>query len=386
MLWSSGDTPLQESAIVRMKTDKRLNPLTVQVIKDFLKFCQRKLRIADLPVVHLHKTKKPHMTTGSYLMTDNAIHVLVGHRLVVDILRTIAHELTHRKQHEDGDLERELSKQNPLDEMGDLDTSYENDAYSKSGNYVKEFARRYKKLSKDELYSLHEAVKPPEAPPGEIFGQYLAATYRKDTPTPKEKETPKEEDFIADLNAHYVGMMDSLNKWIALIDSLKKKGKYTQFLKVPDKYKKAYRFMTVSQSTLETILGRSLTPEELRSEGVYHSSKGGVMPGRFGKRSHFSWTVDINVFPKIQKDWDGLGMPFADKVWFIVMEAPIKGNDFLLNPDILAKTDIPEAYGYQREVISVGDVKLSRVGFGKLTVQGELRQTSSILRMFKQGQ
>ena len=142
-----------------MKTDKRLNPLTVQVIKDFLKFCQRRLRIADMPVVHLHKTKKPHMTTGSYLMVNNTIHVLVGHRLVVDVLRTIAHELTHRKQHEDGDLERELSKQDPMDEMGDLDTSYENEAYSKSGNFVKEFARRYKKLSKDELYSLHESKK-----------------------------------------------------------------------------------------------------------------------------------------------------------------------------------------------------------------------------------
>jgi hypothetical protein len=55
-------------------------------------------------------------------------------------------------------LERELAKLDPMDEMGDINTPYENEAYEKSGNIVKEFLRTYKNLSKDELFSLHESL------------------------------------------------------------------------------------------------------------------------------------------------------------------------------------------------------------------------------------
>jgi len=142
---------------VRITLEKKLDPRSVEVIKDFIRFCQDKLRIKKYPHIFLHAKKKPNMTTGSYMMDDNTLHVLVGKRLVMDVLRTIAHELTHRKQHETGLLDQELAKQDPLDEMGDLNTVYENEAYEKAGNFVKEFARRYKKFSKEELYSLSES-------------------------------------------------------------------------------------------------------------------------------------------------------------------------------------------------------------------------------------
>jgi len=151
---------LADKKIVKITCGKKMDRVSLEAIKDFIRFCQGKLEIDSFPHFHLHAVKQPNMTTGAYMMQDNTIHVLVGNRLVMDVLRTIAHELTHRKQHESGVLDRELAKQDPMDEMGDLNTVYENEAYEKSGNFVKEFARRYKKISKDELFSLNESKNP----------------------------------------------------------------------------------------------------------------------------------------------------------------------------------------------------------------------------------
>ena len=96
------------------------------------------------------------MTTGMYNRGEHMIHVLVGKRLLVDVLRTIAHELTHARQEETGLLDKHLANVDPMDEMGDIDTVYENEAYTLAGNIVKIFCRKYKRIPKDELYQLNE--------------------------------------------------------------------------------------------------------------------------------------------------------------------------------------------------------------------------------------
>lgn len=143
--------------VVKITCETRPSESYLSVLKDFIRFCQEKLGIEKFPHIFLHTNKKPDMTTGSYIRDDNTIHILTKNRLLVDVLRTLSHELTHRHQDESGLLDRELAKIDPMDEMGDLNTIYENEAYEKSGNFVKEFMRRYKGLSKKELYDLHES-------------------------------------------------------------------------------------------------------------------------------------------------------------------------------------------------------------------------------------
>lgn len=99
------------------------------------------------------------MTTGSFDIEPNVVHVLLSNRLVVDTLRTIAHELVHAKQKETGILDIELPKVDPNDILGDINTPYENEAYTKAGNFVKEFCRLYSGMTKEELYSLKENLK-----------------------------------------------------------------------------------------------------------------------------------------------------------------------------------------------------------------------------------
>lgn len=136
--------------------DKQLNPKSYETIVDFIKFCNSILKIEDMPIMYLHTIKEPEMTTGMYNRSDNVMHILVGKRLIVDVLRTIAHELTHRRQDEVGLLDKHLANVDPMNEMGDIDTVYENEAYTLAGNIVKIFCRKYKKISKDDLYQLNE--------------------------------------------------------------------------------------------------------------------------------------------------------------------------------------------------------------------------------------
>lgn len=143
---------------VRIYQDKGhpVSQQSLNVLIDFLKFCNSILKLEDMPDIYLHMIKKPEMTTGMYNRGDHIIHVLFGKRLLVDVMRTIAHELTHARQEETGLLDKHLANVDPMDEMGDIDTIYENEAYTLAGNIVKIFCRKYKRIPKDDLYQLNE--------------------------------------------------------------------------------------------------------------------------------------------------------------------------------------------------------------------------------------
>lgn len=147
---------MTNKATVKITFEKPPSPKTVQLVKDFMVFCQKKLGLKKIPVIFFHAKRRPGMTTGSFDTETNTVHVLLSNRLVIDCLRTLAHELTHAKQLENGMLAIELAKVNPEDLLGDIDTPYENQAYTFSGNFVKEFCRLYKNMSKDEIYELKE--------------------------------------------------------------------------------------------------------------------------------------------------------------------------------------------------------------------------------------
>lgn len=132
---------------------------TVVLIKDFISFCQKKLKLVEVPDMYFHMKRRPGMTTGSFDIATNTIHVLLTGRLVLDSLRTIAHEMTHAKQLENGILEVELAKADFNDPLYDIDTPYENQAYTFAGNFVKEFVRTYKVIPKEKLYVLKEGKK-----------------------------------------------------------------------------------------------------------------------------------------------------------------------------------------------------------------------------------
>ena len=79
------------------------------------------------------------MTTGCYIPADRQIKILVKDRSLVDVLRSLAHELVHQKQHLEGSLE---------DISGETGSEHENEANAKAGIIM----RLYQDKNKDKIY------------------------------------------------------------------------------------------------------------------------------------------------------------------------------------------------------------------------------------------
>ena len=102
------------------------------LLNEFLTFCSKKLGISDDFFISLHSNRDKLQTLAQYNLVDNSIDVYVKDRLMADILRSIAHELVHHQQLEDGDIDLNNMPQ-------DIGGHIENEANAIAGQLVKEF-------------------------------------------------------------------------------------------------------------------------------------------------------------------------------------------------------------------------------------------------------
>jgi len=138
---------------VIVNCDKALNPIVKEAVTDFLNFVQNKLKLDSFPEIYLMSVRQPGMTTGAYLPSKKIVFALIENRLMIDVFRTIAHELTHCKQDERKELDNLPLRKDEYD-MSDINTPYENEAYANAGNYVKEWSRIMKIVDRDRLYEI----------------------------------------------------------------------------------------------------------------------------------------------------------------------------------------------------------------------------------------
>lgn len=103
-------------------------------ISEFVKFVKSELDLKKFPVVILQNGRGDLKTTASYNHSreTKVIRVNVKNRALVDILRSIAHEMVHHKQFEQGRLEVK-----PPDIGGEI----EDEANAKAGQYIKMFSK-----------------------------------------------------------------------------------------------------------------------------------------------------------------------------------------------------------------------------------------------------
>jgi hypothetical protein len=108
-------------------------------ITEFVKFVKSELELKSAPKVVLQNGKNQLKTTASYDYTkpEKIIRVNAKNRMTVDIMRSIAHEMVHHKQYEQGRLEVK-----PPDIGGEI----EDEANAKAGQYIKLFAQKDKTL------------------------------------------------------------------------------------------------------------------------------------------------------------------------------------------------------------------------------------------------
>jgi len=106
-----------------------------QILQNFVKFVINELNIEHMPRVKLRRDPewpKRNKTFGRYIDDTKTLEVAWGNRHVMDVLRTVAHELTHKRQHEREDV--------PMD-AGETGSKYENEANARAGILMRDWAR-----------------------------------------------------------------------------------------------------------------------------------------------------------------------------------------------------------------------------------------------------
>lgn len=104
------------------------------ILIKFIKFVIKELKIKENPKVILQNGRGKLRTTANYDYSNEikVIRVNCKNRALVDILRSVAHELVHHKQFENDELNVK-----PADIGGKI----EDEANAKAGQYIKMFAK-----------------------------------------------------------------------------------------------------------------------------------------------------------------------------------------------------------------------------------------------------
>lgn len=110
------------------------------VIDDFLEFAKKELNLSKLPNIQLiknHISTKQTNSFASYSPSEKIIQVFVKNRHVMDILRSMAHELVHYKQ----DIEERLRP-----DSGKTGSVEENEANSLAGQLMRKYGKQHPEL------------------------------------------------------------------------------------------------------------------------------------------------------------------------------------------------------------------------------------------------
>lgn len=119
-----------------------LLPLEESAIADFVDFTKGELELDNNFDVEVTDNSDELETLASYDIKDNKVKVLGKNRSLADIIRSIAHELVHHKQNQNGELKGDA-------EEGADGSPIENEANAKAGEIVRRFGK-----TKPEIYDL----------------------------------------------------------------------------------------------------------------------------------------------------------------------------------------------------------------------------------------
>jgi hypothetical protein len=126
------------------------------VLRDFVDFCVAELQIDTPPTIKLRRDPQwsvVHKTFGRYTNDRNLLEVAWGQRHIMDVLRTVAHELTHRHQHE-----RDGNSMGP--DAGETGSPYENEANAQAGVLMRDYGQLHPELfDSGETHNLDESLR-----------------------------------------------------------------------------------------------------------------------------------------------------------------------------------------------------------------------------------
>ena len=111
---------------------------TYPILLDFIRFAAKDLELDSLPkfdFVFDSKESMERKSFGGYQPGNEHITITVTNRHIMDVCRTLAHELVHYKQ----DLDNELED----DEAGSTGSPQENDANARAAVIMRNFGKAF---------------------------------------------------------------------------------------------------------------------------------------------------------------------------------------------------------------------------------------------------
>lgn len=119
------------------KTEFRVNENkdTIETqLQNFIKFCAKQLELEQIPKIQIKRDpawSERNSSFGRYMPDSDTLIVSIANRHPLDAMRTMAHELTHRKQDEQQAM--------PIG-AGETGSKWENDANARAGILMRDFA------------------------------------------------------------------------------------------------------------------------------------------------------------------------------------------------------------------------------------------------------
>jgi cytidyltransferase-like protein len=112
-------------------TRKELAPM----MDSFVSFASEKLGIKSLPSVRFKGDGDEYNSFAAYDPAKNELSVSTKHRHPMDVFRSVAHELVHHKQNEEGRIGKDIAKE------GSTGSDVENEANAEAGKIMRWFAQ-----------------------------------------------------------------------------------------------------------------------------------------------------------------------------------------------------------------------------------------------------
>ena len=288
------------------------NPVNSDIIKEFIKYAVNRLGINKLPggliLSYNNDEAKNRHSFGTFDPNNSKIWLYVKNRNMADILRTLAHELVHRKQDEDGRIDYN---------SGETGSEIENEANAQAGVLLRDFGKQndiiYEGIYGDHLFGDKES--------GVSIGWYEDEV-EEDTPAEKvlfnfmKKYADSEIDTYSNIN---------LDPYLDLFKILKKQ--YPEIADAnisPDTY--LYRGTSISRKQINSL--------DVKEDEIEPYSQGYIIPNQEykSKRQIQSWSTSYFI---------ASGFAFVNQEkrggHAVIMRAKAKDMELFFNPKFMSK-------------------------------------------------
>lgn len=162
-------------------THKEFQPM----VDSFVDFASNELGIKSLPGITLKTIEDGEQPSfGGYSPGNKTIAITTKNRHPMDIFRTLAHELVHAKQDEDGRLGKDIEKE------GETGSDIENQANSLAGVIMRNYAKKERHMFNSKNLDEQFCQMLEDTPSDREWGKpSLTAKYKSDTPGQTDEES-----------------------------------------------------------------------------------------------------------------------------------------------------------------------------------------------------